>query len=204
MQRRLVLLAAAMLVLAGLVWAGTVASAPAPEPNAPADSLALRHAKARLRLAELNLKRVQRSNQKMAGTVPADIAAEYREDVELAKARVQAAAAGDARGQFQVWLQTAEAAAKAAEAQWQSARIANQHQPGTVDDLDVERLKARVEVAQWNVLEGRSLIDKPREAQLQWQADFLGDEVARLQDQVLRNPPVSRVYPIWPYWPYER
>jgi hypothetical protein len=203
MNRRPILLVAAGLVLAGLVWAGTVASAPASEPSAPAESLALRSAKAKLRLAELNLKRVQRSNQRVAGAVPADIVAEYRQDVDVAKARVEIAAKGQ-ENTFPVWLLAAEAAAKAAEARWQSARAANQRQPGTVDDLDLDRLKARVEIAQLAMLEGRTLADKPAEAQLQWQVNFLKDEVARLQDQVLRNPPVGRSYPYWPYWRYER
>lgn len=185
-------LCAVLLLSAGAV---EVIPAPKPEPNPP--SLDVRYAEAQLRLAELNLKRIETANRRVANAVPGNIVAEYREDVAVAQSRLKAAQ--QSQGPFQAWLTAAEAAARSADMQFEGAKAANEIQPGAVDAGEVERLRVLAEIARLRVARGKAVAGDSREAQLQWQVTVLGDEVDRLQEEVHRNPPVPRTYPLWWY-----
>ena len=180
-------------------WA--LAATPAVErPNRNQESLEVRYARRQLELAEANLQKVQRMNQRVPGVVPAEVITEYQQDVQVAKTRLKAAVEGNAGLPFQAWLSRAESLARSAELQWKNALAANQRARGTVDATDVERLRLRSEVARLNLERGQLLVDASPEAQMQWQINVLDNEVQRLNEEVLRKPPPSRGYhPLWWY-----
>jgi hypothetical protein len=196
--------AAAFLLGALAVWA--IEEPPAapqetakPEAATP-ESLDLRYAQAQVKLAEANLARVERANARINNAVAGVVVAAYREDLEVAKLRLQAAEGeGEGREPFDVWLRAAEAVSKAAERQWTSSVAANRRAAGAIHELDIERLRWRSEVAKLNLERGRSLADASTEAKLQWQADMLLDEIERLNEEVLRNSPSMRLIPVWRY-----
>jgi len=187
-------LVAVGIVLAWQLLAGTAA----PPPAADQESLDVRYARAQLQLAETNLRKVRQMNQRTAGTVPAEVVVEFRQDVEVAQQRLQEAIRGESDS-FQAWLHRAESLARSAELQWRNALAANQRTPGTIDATDVERFRLRFEVASLEYQRGQALIGRPREVQLQWQISLLEDQLQRLNREVLRKPPATRYYPLWWY-----
>jgi len=183
---------AAVLLGAIIVWA--VEEQDAAKPG----SLDLRYARAHLELAEANLARVERANQRVANAVAGVVVFGYQEDLAVAKLRLEAVLS-EVSDPFDVWLRAAEAAAKTADRQWKSAVAANQRAVGVIHELDVNRLRLRAEVARLNLERGRALAEGTTEARLQWQADLMYDELQRLNEEVLRNAPGSRIFPIWRY-----
>jgi hypothetical protein len=167
-------------------------------PAQPAEGLDLRYARAQLALAETNLKRVELINKQVARAVSGKVVDEYRGDVDVARVRLEAAERGESDS-FQVWLRAAEASVKSAERAWQNATIANQHMPGTVEPVDVERLRLRAEVYRIDLERGRALAGGPHEAQLEWRVRMLSDEVDRLNEAVFRMGPPRSSYLFWRY-----
>lgn len=196
---RWIVLAVGIIVVA--VQTLTLAAKEAEEPpRKDQESLEVRYARAQLALAEANLHKVLRMNLRVRGAVPREVAAEYQQDIEIAETRLQAAKGGDGRIPFQAWLRRAESLVGSAELQWKNALATNRRTPGTVDSIDVERLRLRAEVARLNLERGQLLVDASTEAQLQWQVDLLDNEVQRLNEEVLRKPPPSQgYYPLWWY-----
>jgi hypothetical protein len=180
-------------------WLGWAASRSGGEEAQP-ESLQVRFAQAQVRLAEITLQKAQRMNQRVAGAVAAVDVVEYREDVEVAKAQLAAARAGAGENQFLTWLRSAQAADKAAQSRLRSSRAANARLPGTIDDLEIERLRLRAELARLRLARGQALRDRPPVEQLQWQVNLLRDEVQRLSEQVSRQPPAGRLFPLWWFW----
>jgi hypothetical protein len=180
----------------GLGWA--LSPGNAQEKNS--EPVQVRSARTQLRLAEITLMKAQRMNQRVGGAVVAETVAEYREDVEVAKAQLAAAQAGGGENQFATWLRSAQAALHAAQNRWQSAVAANQGMPGTFDELEIERLRLRAELARLRLQRGQTLANQPRIEQLQWQVNLLRDEVQHLSEQVARRPPSGPVFPMWWFW----
>lgn len=164
--------------------------------NSPPESVEVRYARALLQLAEANLKRVEQSNKRMERSVPSSIVAEYQHDVDVAKTRLQATAPG-AAGDFQVWLQRAEAERKAAESTWKNARDVNGRVPGTFDAIDIERFRLRAEVAKLQLERGQSLANSNREAKLQWELEVLSNQVQHLQEESRQSTPLTGYFPYW-------
>ncbi len=167
------------------------ASKPGPAP----EDLEVRYARAQLRLAEANLKRMQDMNQRQARSVPVTIIAEYGQDVEVAKTRLQQAEAGHAENVFQTWIRRAELAWQTADSSWKNGMAVNQRTPGTFKDLDIERFRLRADIAKMQYQRGMALVEASHEAQLQWEVDCLNGEVQRLKEQTTRIPVFSRFYP---------
>jgi len=151
-------------------------------------------------LAEANLQKVQQMNRRVANVVAADVVAEYEQDVEIAKVRVQDALKTPDDNPFAPWLRAAQSAVKTAEARLRSAEAANQKMAKTFDELDLERMRLRVELTRLRLQRGQELADQPAEAQLQWQVGVLADEVQRLREQLRRAPPSGGVVPLYPLW----
>src|SRR5262245_44559565 len=102
----------ATLALGGaVVWSG-------PAPDGKQTDIEVQYAKAQLRVAELNLQKLKRTNEQLARTVPSNVVGEYQQDVEIARQQLQAAESGDAAGAFAVWLRRAAADEFTAQSQW--------------------------------------------------------------------------------------
>jgi len=177
----------------------------ADEPPAPegatqrSESLEVRYARAQLELAQANLKRAEAKNNRVANTVSSNVVGQYRQDVEVARSQFDDAQQGS-RKPFDVWLRAAEANWKSAERIWRSAVNANKEAPGTIDPLDVERMRLRAELCRIDLERGQALVDQPREAQLEWRVSVLNDEMERLKEAVFRSTSPSRGgYLYWRY-----
>jgi hypothetical protein len=185
-----------LMIVVGWCSLAQLAQAPAVQ-DSGAESVDVRYARAQLQLAEANLRRVEESNKRVERSVPANVVAEYRNDVAVAQARLEQATAGRAGGEFRVWLGRAAAERKAARTRWKSAVAANDRVPGTFGALDVERFRLRAEVAALELERGRTLVDAGREAQLEWEVDLLDNQVQRLKEESNRAAPSVWVYPGW-------
>lgn len=185
-----------LLGVAGLVRA--IGAAPADKVDASPSNLELRYAEAQYKLAETSLKKLELTNQRFARTVSASVIADYAEDLAIAKAQLDSARQGTDTDFFAGWVRRVESNLKTAEASYSSAQTANQRQPGTVDTLDLERLRLRVEISKLQLERGRTLASAPLDQKLEWQVQVLNDEVARLKEQTSRIAPQTRVYP-WRY-----
>ncbi len=194
------LAATAIVAVLPLVLIAPAAPTDAPPEPAGNESPTVRAAKLQLELAQLSLKRIERMNQRVANTVPVTVASEYRQDVEVARARLENALGKAPDAEFKTWLRLAEAASRSADDQWKSAQAANRNRPDTFDGIDLERLRLRAEIARLRVERGQSLANQPLQARLEWQVEFLNDEVQRLKEAVLRYPPPTRFYPLWWYY----
>ena len=159
-------------------------------PAAPVDSLEARYSQAQLRLAEANLDRVQRINARLAKTISRDVVTEYQQEVEVASQQAKAGGAGNASA-LDVWLARAAADARSTEAFWKSASAANRRVPGTIDPLDIERLRLRAEVARLELARGKAVVLAPKAAQLEWQLALVNGQLQRLREDVLRSPPTN-------------
>jgi hypothetical protein len=135
----------------------------------------------------------------VANAVPRNVVAEYREDVEVARLRLEQALREPGAAPMPIWLRTAEAASKTADTEWKSAVAANQRMAGAVDDLEVEQLRLQSQLAQARLELGRSVTNRPVDEQRQWQMAFLLDELQLVQERIRRNPPTVRIYPFWWY-----
>lgn len=191
-----------MKALMGFVFAVVVAllvlrTNGAGEVDKPADGNALnvQYAETQLKLAEANLAKVQRMNERTAKVVSQNVVDEYRRDVETARIRLEIVR--DGRPQFPVWVQLAETNWIAARTAWEGAKAANQRVPNTVDALEVERLRLRMELGRLSLERGRAAAKLPREDQLAWITEFQNDEIQRLKEEVLRN--TAPTTTMW-YW----
>lgn len=188
-----------LLIVAALLVAGQVPAQPAPMSAAAEESLELRYARARLELAEANLKRVEQMNRKLDRTVPSSVVADFRDGVTEAREQFQQASQAAPEGEFAVWLKRAEGSARSAKQRWHDAVAANRRVKDTIPAIDVERFRLRAEVARLQWDRGQQLAAAPREAQLAWQVDLLNDEVELLKEETTRVAPFVRYYPIWFY-----
>ena len=167
--------------------------------NTASESIEVRYARAQMQLAEVNLKRVERSNERVAGAVPSSVVAEYQHDVQVAKTRLEQATAARPSSEFQIWLQRAAAEQNAAETMWANALAVNRRVKGTFGPLELQRYQLRAEVAKLQLERGQTLIDAGREAQLQWQIEVLDNQVQRLKEES-RRPTSSAVYYPYCWW----
>lgn len=166
------------------------------------DSLDAQYARAKLALAEANLARAERMNQRVANAVAGDVVADYRVEVELGRQRVADAERGNADS-FEVWLAEVERAWKAADTTYNTAKAANDRTRGTIDPADVERLRLRAMVLELNLKRGQAAANQPRSAQLAWRISALSDELSFVSED-LRRGAVGRVVPGHRYdffWP---
>jgi len=185
----------AQILLAVFCW-GQLSLAPETG-DAVAENVEVRYARAQLDLAEANLQRIEQSNKRVARSVPSSVVAEYQRDVQVAKKRLELAAAGHDASEFTVWLQRAESEHKTAESAWRKALAVNRRVPGTFDPLDIERLRLRAEVATLQLERGRKLANASLEAQLRWEVDLLDNQVQRLKDESRRTTSTIYAYPFW-------
>lgn len=187
---------AVLLVTLACLRVGQLAQPPAPTDNIPsAEHVEVRYARAQLQLAEANLKRVQRMNQRLARSVPESVVAEYQQDADVARLQLEQAQPRSPGGEFQVWLRRAESESKRAESYWKKAVAVNVRSAKSFETLDIERFRLRAEVARLEFERGQALVQATHEAQLQWEVDLLNNEVQRVKEEATRVTPFIRVYP---------
>lgn len=198
MNRRPTAAMAGILVIGVVALVGVLGAAPADTQEKSPRNLELAYAEAQFKLAETSLKKLELTNQRFPKTVSASVIADYAEDLAIAKAQLESARQGTDADLFLGWVRRVESNLKTAEASYSSAQVANKRQPGTVDPLDVERLRLRVDINRLQLERGKMLAGASIDQKLEWQVQVLNDEVARLKEQTSRIAPQTRVYP-WRY-----
>ncbi len=182
------------LAIFGLLLYRAGAAAPAAD-DASSDSVAVRCARAQLQLAEVNLRKADAMNRKLEGSLSTDLIAQFTEDVEIARQHVQDLQRAGGVDSLETWIQRADLAVRLAEANLKKAKDVDQLVPGTVQPLDFQRLRLRVDIARLQLERGRSLAKSPVEARLQWQIEMLNDGLTRLKEHTAfmfqnQGPPV--------------
>ena len=179
--------------------AGASTTEPAGAVSRPGEeTLELRYAEAQLALARANLTRAESANQRVPNAVSANVVAAYKNDVDVARLRVDKLRAGGPES-IQVWLRAAEVNWKLADSRYRSSLAANQRNANTVNPFDVERYRCRAEVCRLDFERGRAVADQPREKQLEWRISMLNDQIERLNEAVFRSPPTRTIDPFWWY-----
>ncbi|MEX2113711.1 MAG: hypothetical protein WD845_11025 [Pirellulales bacterium] len=183
----------ALLVCLVTCFAAGEFATPAPA-DAAAESVELRYCRAQLQLAEANLARLEQMNQKVARTVPVSLLAERKQQVAVARLRLQQAEAGEAGNPFAVWLRRAKANQSEAAMRWQQAVAVNQRAANTIDPRDVGRYRLRAEVCRLQFERGQELAGASRAAQLEWRVELLTNELDWVRDEATRIMPSARYY----------
>jgi hypothetical protein len=155
----------------------------APANDNSVESLDVRYARARLRLAELTLQKAQEMNRKVAGTLTGGLISQFADDVEFAKVQLQNATRPEGINSHRAYLLRAEMVRHAAESKLKKAMETNGRVPGVFSASDLERLGLDLEIAKLRVERGQALIDASSDAKLQWQIDLTCEELARVKEQ---------------------
>ena len=120
------------------------------------ESVDVAYARAALKVAELELQRILKLNERLAGTYSEKSIELRRQQVHIAKQQLQQALSTDKVKPDVVMIQFAEAALHRAERDHQSALHLRERVPRSVSGIEVERL-------QWEVALCRLALDKSRQ-----------------------------------------
>lgn len=157
---------------------------PAAAAKTPAD-LQVRYALARLRLAELDLERALASNRETAGSIGERELERLRNHIKMMEKRLEIARDQPRTASRQAMVAAAEAACVNARSDLDAALRAKGRQDRSVSDLTIQRLRAKLELAEIRLELCRtpeyelSLLDE-----MQWNIDQLTDQVIDLRHQV--------------------
>lgn len=156
----------------------------APTAAAPHD-LPVRYAQARLRLAELDLERAIAANTALPNSIGDREVQRLRTHVEMLRRQVEIARSHPRTAARQAATVAAEAACTDARGDLDAALRANERTPGTVSDINVERLRAKVDLAEVRVAMCKSPeYELSLLAELEWNIEQLTDEVIDLRQRV--------------------
>lgn len=185
MNLRRIAQAAVLLVIYSAHFYQSRSAAQAPKNEAAAadkEPIEVRYARARLKLAELNLQKAQELNKKMGGTLIGGTVSLFSDDVDFARYQLQLAQHPEANA-LRASIARAEMDLRLAEGRMKKTVETNQRAPEVVSNADVDRAKVRVEVARLRVERGKSLENASADVKLQWQIDLLADELAAVKEQ---------------------
>jgi hypothetical protein len=155
-----------------------------PVAESPED-LQIRYAWARLRLAELDLERALAANRDTAGAIGEREIERLRNHIAVMEKRLEIARARPRTASRQAMVAAAEAARDNARGDLEAALRSRGRKDRSVSDLTVERLRAKLELAEIRLELCRnpeyelSLLDE-----MQWSIDQLTDQVIDLRHQV--------------------
>ena len=93
MKLRRLVAVAVLLVVCGVIFYKSGSAAPPAKGSETkeAESIAVRYARAQLRVAELTLQKAQAMNKRLPGTLVSGMVSQFSDEVELSKLRLQAA-----------------------------------------------------------------------------------------------------------------
>jgi hypothetical protein len=173
-----------MAVAAGVAMAASPAPSPPHHPDGPND-LQVRYATARLRLAELDLARAVAANEAVRDAIGDREVHRLRNHVEMLRRQVEIAREHPRTAARQATIAAAEAACDDARADLDAAERANDRSPGTVSDINLRRLRAKVEVTEIRLELCRSPeYELSLLAELEWNVEQLTDEVIDLRHRI--------------------
>jgi len=153
--------------------------------SAPAHDLQVRYAQARLRLAELDLQRARAANESLPHSIGDREIERLENHVAMLRRQVEIAREHPRTAARQAATAAAEAACADTRADLEVALRANERTPGAVSGINVERLRAKVDLAEIRL----ALCSSPEYelsllAELEWNIEQLTDEVIDLRHRV--------------------
>jgi hypothetical protein len=148
------------------------------------NDFAVRYAKAQLRLAELRLAKAQEMNRRVARTLAKGVIEQFADDVKFAKSQLEAAQSSGKSDGFTFWVNRAQLELEDREEALQVAVQANERVPGAFRDIDLDRLRAAVELAKLRVERSKELENASEGAKLMWQLSIMAEEINRVDEMV--------------------
>jgi hypothetical protein len=179
--------AAAVFVLVGFALHQARSADPAQQDTQlkqAGNDFALRYAKAQLRLAELRLAKAEDMNRRVARTLAKGVVEQFADDVAFAKAQLAAAQNNEKHGSFNFWLRRAELELSDRQEQLRIATSANERVPNAYQPIDLDRMRASIELASLRVERAKQLEDAPEDAKLVWQLEIMAEELNRVDEMV--------------------
>jgi hypothetical protein len=153
--------------------------------NVATDELSVRYALARLRLAELDVERALEANRGAVHAISDRELQRLRNHVLVMRRQVEIARARPRTSARQATIAAVEAARESAHADLAAAAQVNQRTPGTISLVNMERLRAKADLADIRLALCRSPdFELSLLAEMQWSIDQLTDEVIDLRHQI--------------------
>ncbi|QEG35793.1 hypothetical protein [Bythopirellula goksoeyrii] len=149
--------------------------------NAYSENVQVRYARAILRLTEVELQIALTGNEKIANLYSARTVERLRNSVAYAQEMLRYETDRGANDSHKLHLQEVMGALALAESDLAAAVAANEQTPGSVNDLEIMRLRAATEVARLALEKARDpdVTESPMD-HLQWQLDRMRFELTRL------------------------
>ena len=151
----------------------------------PSVGLLEQYAKAQLRLAEVDLQRVEEYNARVPHTFPMLYVDELRSNLETAKNQVKYVQAKSEQNLVQLQLRGLATSARMAQNDFNQAKEVNRTMPGTIRQVDLDKLSANADVAalRLKLAEESGTSGSPIEM-IHWHMERLSSEVQALQRRV--------------------
>lgn len=160
-------------------------TASTPTPADPTRDLVVRFARARLRLAELDLERALDINARAPAAIGGRQIDRLEHRVESLRRQVEVARDQPRTAARQVTVAAAEAARDVANVDLERARAANRRMPGAVSEVNLKRLEAALDLADVRVQMCRNPdYDLSLLAEMQWSIERLTEEVVDLRHRL--------------------
>ena len=151
----------------------------------PKTGLLEQYARAQLRLAEVDLRRVEEYNAKVPHTFPALFVEELRSNLETAREQVKFVQTNGEQDLFQLQLRSLATSAKMAQDDVEQAKEVNRAMPGAIRQVDLDQLSAAADVATLRFkLAGEPGKSRSSVDLLHWHVERLSSEVQALQRRV--------------------
>ncbi|MEI8020906.1 MAG: hypothetical protein WCH39_22065 [Schlesneria sp.] len=151
----------------------------------PSMKLLEQYAQAQLRLAEVDLRRVEEYNVRTPHTFPAIYVEELRSNLEAAREQVKFVQANGDQDLVQLQLRGLATSARMAQNDLNQAKDVNRTMPGAIRQIDLDQLSAAADVAMLRF----KLAEEPGKSRssidlMHWHVERLTSEVQALQRRV--------------------
>lgn len=149
------------------------------------ESMDVRYARAHLKLAQLDLRRVMEEHKRVPDLLPVTVIENLKRHVAIDETQLEQALKAPDGNLHEIYLRSAKVAVELAEADLKRKQKSYEQSPSTRSSLDVERAVAVVEVAKLHLE-----ITEAKQSSLsslmylQWQIEVLRNQVLELQIQV--------------------
>lgn len=147
----------------------------------------VKYAQAMVNVAEATLKRAQQANRQAGGAeFPASVVQGLQNDLAMAKARVRFFQDGGSGGSEAPYRAAARDSLSAAELSLKQAMDVNSRVQGTIDNAELARRQAQVELAKarLDVCQQLDLEKASNEQRMQWEIMLLQEDVHELRSEI--------------------
>lgn len=167
--------------LAAILALGTAASAAQEVDQTRLKELAVQCARAKLKLAEMNLARAQELNSKVPGTLISGMMDQFKKEVQQARVDLKIAQDATANDTFQTSIEHVRLALEAAKERAKIGLQTHKKAPTVVTKGDVERMRLFAVIIELQLQRGEALRSAPTEQKLDWVLEVLNDDLQRVR-----------------------